>query len=241
MIRLFDFISSLLGLIILSPVFFIFSFLVWKEDKHNPYYVSMRAGKGGKPFKFIKFRSMRIGADKSGVDSTSSNDSRITDVGRKIRKYKVDELPQLFNVLIGQMSLVGPRPNVKREVDLYTNEEKKLLNIKPGVTSLSSIVFSDEGEILNCHNDPDLAYNQLIRPWKNKLDLFYVSKHSFFNSYLIVFITVIAIFNKLKALSIVNKFLVSNGADIELVNVCLRQEDLQPSPPPGADEIVTSR
>ena len=115
MIRLFDFIASLLGLVILSPVFFIFSFLVWKEDRHNPYYVSMRVGQGGRLFRFIKFRSMRVGADKTGVDSTSSNDSRITAVGHKIRQYKVDELPQLFNVLMGKMSLVGPRPNVKRK------------------------------------------------------------------------------------------------------------------------------
>ena len=106
---------------------------------------------------------------------------------------------------------------------------------------MSSIIFSDEGDILSQHSDPDIAYNQLIRPWKNKLDLFYVSKHSLFNSILIVLMTVVAIFNKHKAISMVNKFLVKNSADTELVNVCLRQEDLQPSPPPGADEIVTSR
>ena len=109
---------------------------------------------------------MKINADKSGVDSTSNKDPRITGIGRFIRKYKIDELSQLFNVFLGSMSLVGPRPNVKRDTDLYTSLEKDLFLAKPGITDFSSIVFADEGDILEGHLDPDLAYNQLIRPWK---------------------------------------------------------------------------
>ena len=110
-----------------------------------------------------------------------------------IRRFKIDELPQLFNVLSGSMSFVGPRPNVQREVVLYTAEEKKLLSIKSGITSISSIVFSDEGDILSNYDDPDIAYNQLIRPWKSKLDLFYVEKHSLSNSIFIIFTTLFSL------------------------------------------------
>ena len=124
----------------------------------------------------VKIRSMIINADKTGVDSTSSDDMRITSVGKVIRKLKLDELSQLWNVLIGDMSLVGPRPNVKSETDLYTKIEKNLLNVKPGITDFSSIVFSDEGDILSGSDDPDLLYNQLIRPWKSRLSLFYIEK-----------------------------------------------------------------
>ena len=142
--RIFDFIISLTGLIICSPIMIPVMVLVWLQDFHSPFYIAPRVGKNEKLFKMIKLRSMIIGADKSGVDSTSSSDSRITGIGRIIRQYKLDELSQLFNVLSGEMSLVGPRPNVRRETDLYTREEKLLLTIKPGITDISSIVFSDE-------------------------------------------------------------------------------------------------
>ena len=120
----------------------------------------------------IKLRSMIVNAEKSKVDSTSSNDPRITKIGKIIRKLKLDELSQLFNVFIGEMSLVGPRPNVKRETDLYTKVEKNLLSVKPGITDFASIIFSDESEILKNVDDPDISYNQLIRPWKSRLGLF---------------------------------------------------------------------
>ena len=167
--RLLDFTLSLVGLIICSPILIPIIFAVWVQDWRSPFYIAQRVGKGEKLFKMVKLRSMILNADKSGVDSTSSTDSRITGVGRFIRRYKLDELSQIWTVLIGEMSLVGPRPNLKRETDLYTTEEKKLLLVKPGITDFSSIVFSDEGEILKDQPDPDIAYNQLIRPWKSKL------------------------------------------------------------------------
>ena len=241
MIRIFDLVSASLGLLVLSPLFLIFSFFVWYEDKHTPFYISKRVGKGGVLFNLIKFRSMRMGADKTGVDSTSTNDERITPIGHMIRRFKIDELPQLFNVLSGSMSFVGPRPNVQREVVLYTAEEKKLLSIKSGITSISSIVFSDEGDILSNYDDPDIAYNQLIRPWKNKLDLFYVEKHSLSNSIFIIFTTLVALVSKASALNMVHSFLIANNADQDLINAARRAEPLKPSPPPGSNEIVTSR
>ena len=111
---------------------------------------------------------MIINADSSGVDSTSATDSRITSIGHVIRRFKLDELTQLWNVFLGDMSLVGPRPNVRKETDLYTIPEKLLLTVRPGITDISSIIFSDEGDILANKKDPDLAYNQLIRPWKSR-------------------------------------------------------------------------
>ena len=176
--RLFDILISLLGLIILSPVLLVFMYLVYHQDRHSPFYVAPRVGKDGLMFKMLKLRSMSINADKSGVDSTSVDDVRITPVGHKIRRYKLDEFTQLWNVLIGDMSLVGPRPNVVSDTDLYTDIEKGLLVVRPGITDFSSIVFSDEGEILEGREDPDLSYNQLIRPWKSRLGLIYIKNQS---------------------------------------------------------------
>ena len=132
--RLFDIFASFFGLLLLSPVIVPVCFLVWIQDWHSPFYVANRVGKNEKLFKMVKLRSMIVNADKSGVDSTGNNDNRITAVGRFIRKCKLDEISQLWNVLLGDMSLVGPRPNVKRETDLYSSEEKKLLTVKPGIT-----------------------------------------------------------------------------------------------------------
>ena len=172
--RIVDLILSFFALLFISPILIIFVILIFLEDQQNPFYIAKRVGKGGVNFKMIKLRSMVVNADKSGVDSTSANDSRITKIGKKVRKYKLDELTQLWNVFLGDMSLVGPRPNVQRDVDLYTDIEKKLLTVKPGITDFSSIVFSDEGDILKEKDDPDLAYNQLIRPWKSRLGLIYI-------------------------------------------------------------------
>ena len=140
--RFFDIMASATGLMASSPVTVPTAVAVFLQDKHSPFYIADRVGKDGKLFKMIKLRSMIINADKSGVDSTQNNDNRITPVGQFIRKYKLDELTQLINVLKGDMSLVGPRPNVKRETDLYTEIEKDLLDVRPGVTDLASIVFA---------------------------------------------------------------------------------------------------
>ncbi|MEO1944667.1 MAG: sugar transferase, partial [Candidatus Thioglobus sp.] len=178
--RIFDILMSFFGLLVTSPILLLAMFLVWKEDKKPPFYIAPRSGRNDTIFKMVKLRSMVVDADKSGVDSTSGNDMRITPIGHKIRKYKLDELIQLWNVLIGDMSLVGPRPNVKTETNLYTDVERGLLSVRPGITDFSSIVFSDEGDILEGRDDPDLSYNQLIRPWKSRLGLIYIENQSIF-------------------------------------------------------------
>lgn len=239
--RLLDFTLSLLGMIICSPVFIPVTIIVWIQDWHSPFYIAPRVGMGEKLFKMVKLRSMIVNAHKTGVDSTSSNDTRITAIGRFIRKYKLDELSQLWNVLIGDMSLVGPRPNVKRETDLYTNEEKKLLTVKPGITDFSSIIFSDEGEILKDQTDPDVAYNQLIRPWKSKLGIFYLENRSVLIDIKLIYLTVIAILSRDRALQNISGSLNKMGADIELVRVSRRKDKLVPTPPPGTNKIVTNR
>lgn len=239
--RIIDFVFSFLGLLLFSPVLLPVMFLVWIQDWHSPFYVAPRMGKGEKPFKMVKLRSMVKNADKSGVDSTSSNDKRITGVGRFIRRYKLDELTQLWNVFLGDMSIVGPRPNVKRETDLYTKEEKKLLTVKPGITDFSSIVFSDEGDILKDESDPDIAYNQLIRPWKSKLGIFYIAHRSLLLDIRLMFLTAKAVLSREKALEAVSGILVQMNADPELVRVSKRQDPLVPTPPPGATKIVTNR
>ena len=239
--RLFDISVSSFGLLLASPILLPVMYLVWSQDKHSPFYVAPRMGKNEKPFKMVKLRSMIINADKSGVDSTSATDQRITPVGHFIRRYKLDELTQLWNVLIGDMSLVGPRPNVKRETDLYTNEEKKLLTVKPGVTDFASIVYSDEGDILAGKEDPDIAYNQLIRPGKGYLGLFYIQNMSVMLDIKLCLITAVAIVDKEKALLMLAKIIKNLGASDMLVNLASRKNPLKPMPPPGASTIVTSR
>ena len=141
--RLLDILVAFLGLSFTSPILIAFIYLVYRQDKADPIYRAPRVGINGSEFRMIKLRSMIIFADKNKVDSTSLDDKRITPLGKIIRKYKLDELTQLWNVLVGDMSLVGPRPNVKRDVDLYSDVEMKLLTVRPGITDFSSIVFSD--------------------------------------------------------------------------------------------------
>jgi len=239
--RLIDFIFSFIGILIFSPLIIVFSILIWLQDFHNPFYFADRVGKNFKIFKMVKFRSMIVNADLSGVDSTSSNDQRITKLGSFIRKYKLDEIPQLFNVILGQMSLVGPRPNVKRETDLYTEDEKLILSFRPGITDFSSIVFSDEGEILKDSHDPDLDYNQLIRPWKSRLAIFYVQNSNLIIDIKIIYLTFQSLFNKKKVLKKIALILESKNANFELIQVAKRQKKLIPTPPPGMNQIVSSR
>ncbi|MDO8773284.1 MAG: sugar transferase [Burkholderiaceae bacterium] len=239
--RLFDVVASAAGLIVASPVLLPVIFLVWRQDRHSPFYIAPRVGKNDKPFKMVKLRSMVINADKTGVDSTSANDNRITAVGQFIRRYKLDELTQLWNVFKGDMSLVGPRPNVKRETDLYTPVERKLLEVKPGITDISSIVFSDEGDILKDQADPDIAYNQLIRPGKSMLGILYIENQSLWLDIKLCFLTVIAVLSREKALAGVQAVLKDINAPEALRQLALRQQPLVPQPPPGGDRIVTSR
>ena len=237
--RLVDILASFFGLLVVSPILLPVMFLVWKEDRKPPFYIAPRSGRNGTTFKMVKLRSMIVGADKSGVDSTSDNDMRITPIGHKIRRYKLDELIQLWNVLKGDMSLVGPRPNVKPETDLYTNIEKGLLSVRPGITDFSSIVFSDEGDILEGKDNPDLTYNQLIRPWKSRLGLIYIENQSILLDLKLIIYTVVAIISKQKSLNwVVNQLKIMN-VDSGVVNISKRKVGLYPFPPPGSNKIVS--
>ena len=239
--RIFDVITSMFGLLLFSPLLIFVTLLIYIQDFKSPFYISSRVGKDGKYFKIIKLRSMVIDADKKGVDSTASNDERITRIGHFIRSYKLDELPQLWNVIKGDMSLVGPRPNVKRETDIYTFKERELLTVKPGITDFASIVFADEGEILAGVPNPDISYNQLIRPGKSELGLFYILNQSFLLDLLILFLTVIAVFSRGISLIIITSILKKLDAKIELIELASRKKPLIPQPPPGATKIVTTR
>ena len=200
--RFLDIVTSLISLIILSPILIFFILLVWLSDFKNPFYLGTRVGKNFKKFKMVKLRSMIIDAEKKKVDSTSSNDLRITKIGKIIRKFKIDEIFQLINVLIGQMSVVGPRPNVERDVSIYTEVEKEILSITPGITDFSSIVFSDEGDILKDSKDPDLDYNKLIRPWKSRLGLFYINNSNLLLDIKLILLTILNSINRKRTLKI---------------------------------------
>jgi lipopolysaccharide/colanic/teichoic acid biosynthesis glycosyltransferase len=239
--RTFDIFVSLLGLIVASPVLVPVIIAVWLQDFHSPFYIATRVGKDGKPFRMVKLRSMIANADKIGVDSTSARDPRITSVGHFIRRYKLDELSQLWNVLKGDMSLVGPRSQVQRDVALYTEIERHLLGVKPGITDISSIVFADEGEILKDSDDPDLDYNRLIRPWKSRLGLLYIDHQSFLLDLRLLLLTALTIVSRKKALAGIQRILDELGADEMLKRVARRQGKLEPYPPPGATEIVSHR
>lgn len=239
--RLFDIFSSLFGIIIISPILLVFIVLIFIQDFGNPFYVSDRVGKNNKLFKIIKLRSMILNADKVGVDSTSSDDIRITRVGSLVRKFKLDELTQLFNVLIGNMSLVGPRPNVQRDVDLYSKEELRILTIKPGITDFSSIIFSDEGDILRGSNDPDLLYNQIIRPWKSRLCILYLENRNLVLDIKLIFWTIKSFISKPKTLINIQAKLKLLTQDNQLLEICKREKDLLPYAPPGLTNIVSSR
>jgi lipopolysaccharide/colanic/teichoic acid biosynthesis glycosyltransferase len=239
--RITDLVFAVPLLLLFSPVLLLFVILVWFQDFKSPIYAPLRVGKNGVQFRMFKIRSMIVNADASKVDSTSANDTRITKVGSWIRKFKIDELTQLVNVILGDMSLVGPRPNVERECKLYTDEELGLLEICPGITDISSIVFSDEGAILSQYDDPDLAYNQFIRPGKSRLGLLYVKKRSFWLDLRILVITATSILSRKKALSLISKLVASITDDVSLVLLSSRESELVATPPPGARTIVKSR
>ena len=239
--RLFDITVSAFLLVFFSPLIVVVLILIWIQDWHNPFYIANRVGIKGEIFKMYKFRSMIVNAESSGVDSTGNNDARITKVGHFIRNYKLDELSQMFNVFLGNMSLVGPRPNVKRETDLYSTEEKKILNIKPGVTDLSSIVFADEGQILADKKDPDIAYNQLIRPYKSELAILYVEHQNFLLDLKILILTALTFLSREKSLEGVSKIVENMGGNEDLVEVCKRKAPLIPKAPPGHHRIIETR
>jgi lipopolysaccharide/colanic/teichoic acid biosynthesis glycosyltransferase len=191
--RIFDICLSIIGLVILAPLFAIVAVLIKKEDGGPVFYRGIRVGKDGKPFKIFKFRTMIPDAEKLGIYSTADDDPRITRIGRILRKYKIDELPQLINVLKGEMSFVGPRPEVPAYVEKFTEEERKILSVRPGITDWASLWDVDEGAILAGSPDPDKAYEELIRPTKIRLQLKYVREHSFFTDIKIIILTLLSI------------------------------------------------
>jgi Sugar transferases involved in lipopolysaccharide synthesis len=178
--RAFDFVCALCGLIALSPLFIIVSLCVWISSKGSVFYTQKRVGKGNKDFSIYKFRSMRVGADKKGLLSfgRAGKDRRVTTIGYIIRKYKIDELPQLFNVLKGDMSFVGPRPEVRKYVLLYTPEQKRVLDVRPGITDVASIAFANENDILSKHYNPEQYYIDVIMPKKIEMNLDYIDHRS---------------------------------------------------------------
>lgn len=192
--RLFDILMAGCGLLLLAPLLVLLA--VWiKVNSPGPvFYRGPRAGKGGRPFRILKFRTMVTNADKIGGPSTSADDPRITSTGHFLRRYKLDELPQLWNVLIGEMSFVGPRPEVMAEVERYTDEERRLLSVRPGITDWASIRFRNEADILKGAADPHAAYHQLIRPEKVRLGLEYVDHHDLATDLKIIFRTLKVVF-----------------------------------------------
>lgn len=170
--------------------------LIKKEDGGPIFYRGIRTGRYGKPFRVFKFRTMVVDAEKLGASSTSDDDERVTKIGKFLRKYKLDELPQLINVLVGDMSLVGPRPEVKKFTDLYTEEERAILNVRPGITDWASLWNSNEGGVLKGSMDPDKDYLEKIRPEKIRLQLKYVRERSFWIDLKIIFQTLWTIISK---------------------------------------------
>lgn len=189
MIRFFDIIFSLAGLIVLFPFMFIVYILIRLESTGGGFYRQQRVGKDGKDFMLFKFRSMRVGADKGSLITVGGHDSRITRMGYFIRKYKIDELPQLLNVLKGDMSLVGPRPEVRKYVDMYTNDQLRVLSVKPGITDYASILYADENEILGKADNPDKVYIEQIMPDKIRLNMKYIDNQSVREYFTIIFLT----------------------------------------------------
>lgn len=187
--RLFDIIASACGLIVLSPLFLILA--IWiKVDSEGPvFYKQLRVGRNNRDFLLYKFRSMRVGSDKQGLITVGGRDSRITRSGYLIRKYKLDEFPQLINVFVGDMSLVGPRPEVRKYVDMYTPEQMQVLTVRPGITDLASIRYRNENELLEQAADPDSYYEQVIMQDKLRINLEYVANHSFWNDIKLIFRT----------------------------------------------------
>ena len=187
--RLFDIVASGLGLIVLSPLFLILAIWIKLDSKGPVVYRQVRVGYKNKDFRIFKFRSMRVGADKGSLVTIGGHDPRVTRSGYFIRKFKFDELPQLINVFLGDMSLVGPRPEVRHYVDYWTPEQMHVLDVRPGITDPASIKFRNENELMEKTEDPEKYYIEVIMQEKIKLYLEYVEKHSFFYDLGLIFKT----------------------------------------------------
>lgn len=191
--RLFDLIFSFWGLFFLMPIFFVISLLILIDSRGGIFYLQTRVGKNEKEFKLFKFRTMKPASDQKGLLTVGSRDNRITKIGYYLRKYKLDELPQLINVFIGNMSLVGPRPEVKKYTDLYTPHQKQILTVKPGITDYASIEYINENEILGKSENPEKTYIDEIMPKKIELNLKYINEKSLYTDFKIIFRTILKI------------------------------------------------
>lgn len=190
-----DILFSLIGLICLFPFFIFISFFIFITSKGGVFFVQLRVGKNNKDFKLYKFRTMFLNSDNKGLLTVGNNDKRITKLGYYLRKYKIDELPQLINVLNGTMSLVGPRPEVRKYVNLYNSEQKSILDVKPGITDLASIMYYNENEILANSVNPEQTYINEIMPIKLELNKQYINEMSLFTDLKIIFKTFIKLIN----------------------------------------------
>ncbi len=191
--RAFDFLFSVIGLVAITPVMLLLALIITIDSKGGVFYKQVRIGKNKKPFKLYKFRSMSTDADKKGLLTVGNKDSRITKIGYYLRKYKLDELPQLINVLYGNMSFVGPRPEVEKYVKLYNQEQLMVFNVKPGITDWASIKYVNENEILAKSSQPEKTYIEEIMPAKLKLNLEYVKHNNVFVDIKIILLTIKAI------------------------------------------------
>ena len=200
--RLFDIILSLTGLVLVMPVLAVLTLLIKMEDQGPVFYRGVRVGRYGRQFRIFKFRTMVKDAERIGGPSTADDDPRITRIGKIIRRYKLDELPQLINVVKGEMSFVGPRPEVQHYVDMYTEEEEAILSVRPGITDWASLWNPDEGRVLAGSPDPERTYMEKIRPTKIRLQMKYVRERSFWTDLTIIvktFLTILSTRNTQKA------------------------------------------
>ena len=193
MTRFCDIVFSFFGLLILSPLFLIVALWIVIDDPGPVFYRQQRVGRHNRDFGLLKFRSMRVGADKMSLITIGDRDPRVTRAGYYIRKFKLDELPQLWNVLIGDMSLVGPRPEVRRYVDLYTEEQRQVLSVRPGITDYASIEYIDENKLLAQAADPDKTYIEEIMPAKITLNMRYINDRTLCQYFKIIFLTIVKI------------------------------------------------
>jgi lipopolysaccharide/colanic/teichoic acid biosynthesis glycosyltransferase len=194
--RGFDFFFSVIGLCILLPVLIAISIIVKIDSKGSVFYLQQRVGKGGRLFHLFKFRTMQIEADKAMAITVGKRDARITRFGYYLRNFKLDELPQLINVVKGEMSLVGPRPELKKFVDLYTEQQRHVISVRPGLTDLASIEYRNENELLDGKTDPIDFYIHEIMPHKLELNLQYIQQQSLVLDFKIIFATIFSIFKK---------------------------------------------
>lgn len=194
--RFLDIIVATVGLALMAPVLILIALMVKLSSRGPVFYRGIRLGLDGKLFAMLKFRTMVVNAESLGGSATAADDPRLTTLGKFLRRYKLDELPQFLNVLAGDMSLVGPRPEVQKYVDLNSPEDKAILTVRPGITDWASIWNSNEAAVLEGSRDPEKSYEELIRPTKLALQLLYVRKHSFFIDLKILFHTVVKLINE---------------------------------------------